>query len=87
MAVGTGGGIPHPQYFAKPNKFKSIKQRHINQCIEIRLKYAHSSVDLGNYRCTNVQNCTKLYPFEIEVCFLKCTPPPPQPQIVTTALS
>ena len=41
------------------------KQRHLNQCIEIRLKYAHSSVDIGNHRYTNVQNCILLkYKFD-----------------------
>ena len=30
------------------------KQRHINQCIAIRLKYAHSSVDIGNDRYTKI---------------------------------
>ena len=52
MAVGTGGG--------QPKKFKTIKQRHIDQCIEIWLKYVNSSVDIGNHRYTNEQNCILL---------------------------
>ena len=49
---GTGGDCPPPQYFANPKNSRVYKQRHINQCIEIWLKYVHSSVDIGNHRYT-----------------------------------
>ena len=32
----------------------------MNQCIEIRMKYAHNSVDIGNNRYTYVQYCILL---------------------------
>ena len=62
MAVGTGGqggggNCPPPPIFCQPQKFKIVKQRHIDQCIEIWLKYVNSSVDIGNHRYTNEQNC------------------------------
>ena len=47
-----------PPYFA--NILPLLKQRHINQCMEIWLKYVHSSGDIGNHRYTNVQNCILL---------------------------
>ena len=95
MAVGTGGGAGGggqfpPPYLAnlKPKKFKSIEQRYINHCIEIWLKYIHSSVDIGNHRYINVQNCILLK----YKCVLKkiarqiLLPPPPHPKIIPTAL-
>ena len=45
MAIGTGG---------------QVGKLHINQCIEMWLKYVHSSVDIGNHRYTNIQNCILL---------------------------
>ena len=64
MAVGTGGAggaIAPPPYFAnQKNSRVFIKQLHINQCIAKWLKYVHSSVDIGNHRYTNVQNCILL---------------------------
>ena len=63
MTVGTRGGgeaIAPPQYFANQKKSKSFKKQHINHCITIRIKYAHSSVDIGNLRYTIVQNCILL---------------------------
>ena len=60
MAVGTGGNCPPPQYFANPKNLRLLKQRHIDQCIEIWLKYGNSSVDIGNHRYTNEQNCILL---------------------------
>ena len=81
MAVGTGGGggrghLPNILPTQKIQEYK--KQRHINQCIEIWLKYVHSSVDIGNHRYTNVQNCILLK----YKCDKKC--PPPNPKIVPT---
>ena len=60
-------------------------------CIAIRLKYAHSSLDIWNQRCTNVQNCIVL---KCE-CDTKTNlrgddflpPPPPNTKSVPTALS
>ena len=71
MAVGTGGGggqggiaPPPPPNFCQPKQFKTTrslyKQLHINPCIAIWLKYDHGSVDIGNHRYTNVQNCILL---------------------------
>ena len=48
----------------------------MNQCIAIRLKLAHSSVDIGNHRYTNI--------------LLKCMippPPPPNPKHVPAGLA
>ena len=72
-AVGTGGS-------------RVQKQRHINQCIDIWLKYVHSSVDIGNHRYNILMH--KIVSFEIEV-WLKIIlfAPPPHPKIVPTALS
>ena len=55
-----GGAIAPPPIFCQPKQFKIIKQRHIDQCIEIWLKYVHSSVDIGNHRYSNDQNCILL---------------------------
>ena len=90
MTVGTrgrgGGAIVPPQYFANPQKSKSFKKRHINRCIAIRIKYAHSSVDIGNLRYTIVQNCILLkYKCDkknvgrLRRANLFC-PPPPSPK-------
>ena len=60
MAVGTGGGgtIAPPPHILPTQKIQDCKkQRHIEQCIEIWLKYVNSSVDIGNHRYTNEQNC------------------------------
>ena len=51
----------------------------IYQCITIRLKYAHSSVDIENLRYTNVQNCILLI-FKCETKKFRAdffAPPPP----------
>ena len=45
------------------------------------LKYAHSSVDIGNHRYTNVQNCILLK----YKCNKKC--PPPSENIPTALLN
>ena len=64
MAVGTGGQggqLPPPPIFCQPKKFKIVKTTtYIDQCIEIWLKYVNSSVDIGNHRYTNEQNCILL---------------------------
>ena len=61
MAVGTEGQLPPPpQYFANQTIQEYKNNDIINQCIEIWLKYVHSSVDIGNHRYTNVQNCILL---------------------------
>ena len=58
MAVGTGkGAVP---IFCQPKKIKSLKTTTYKSTKAIRLKYAHSSVDIGNHRYTNVQNCILL---------------------------
>ena len=57
---GGGRGAISPQYFANPKKSRLQKQRHIDQCIEIWLKYVNSSVDIGNHRYSNEQNCILL---------------------------
>ena len=54
----------------------------MNQCIAIRLKYAHSSVDIGNHRYNNVQNCIILkYKCDKKEIFAP-PPPPPHPKNV-----
>ena len=56
------------------------------QCIAIRLKYAHSLVDIGNHRYTYVQNCI-LLKYKKKMCAASPrTPPPPHPKNVPTAL-
>ena len=53
--------LPPPPNILQNQKIQEYqKQRHINQCIEIRLRYAHSSVNIGNHIYTNVQNCILL---------------------------
>ena len=70
MAVGTGGRgrgsqLPPPPIFCQPKTYKSVYSN------------AHSSVDVGNQRYTNVQNCI----------LLKCKcDNTPQSQNVPTAL-
>ena len=51
MVVGTGG--QSPQIFStKTTTFKSVYRN--------KDKYAHSAVDIGNHRYTNVHNCILL---------------------------
>ena len=62
---------------------------HINQCITIRLKYAHNSADIGNDRYTYVQNRILLKLSVIKKnARLKFAPypPPPNPKNVPTTL-
>ena len=94
MAVGTGGGeqgggrnCPPPNILPA-KKFKSVKITTYKHVYSNKAKYAHSSLDILNQRCTNVQNCIVL------IC--KCdtqkivqnffAPPPPQSKSVPTAL-
>ena len=91
MAVGTGGQLPPP-----PNILPTpLKNNDINQCIAIRLKYVHSSVDIGNHRYSNVQNCILLkYKCDKKNARLRRAiflplpprPHPPYPKNVPTAL-
>ena len=71
-----GAFAPHPQYFANQKKSRVSKQRHINQCIVIRLKYAHSSVDIRNHRYAYLQNFWNIR---------KTIAPPPHPKNVPPA--
>ena len=86
VGTGIGGQLPlspPPSHIVPTKKIK--KQRHINQCIAIRLRYVHSSVDVGNHRCTNVQNCIHLkYKCGRKMCAASARkffdPPPPSPK-------
>ena len=51
---GTEGQYPPPKKKknSKPKIQEYEKQRHINHCIEIRLKYAHRSANIENHRYT-----------------------------------
>ena len=70
---GRGGGGNCPPNILPTQKIQDCKkQRHIDQCIEIWLKYVNSSVDIGNHRYTNEQNCILLKTAQIFFC-----PPPP----------
>ena len=58
--------------------------------MEIRLKYAHSSVNIGNHRYSNVQNHIPLkYKCDIKrnARLWRAILPPPHPKIVPTALN
>ena len=51
------------------------------------LKYVYSSVDIGNHRYTNEQNCILLKKkCDKKTRIIFCPPPPPNPKIVPTAL-
>ena len=55
----------------------------MDQCIEIWLKYVNSSVDIGNHRYTNEQNCILLKKSVIKkICAMprKIFLPPPIPE-------
>ena len=61
MAVGTGGQGGNPPNILPTQKYEFKRKRHINQCIAIRLKWAHSSVNFGNHRYTNLRIVSFLY--------------------------
>ena len=64
MAVGTGGGgagggggAIAPPIFCQPKKFKIVKTTTYKSVYRNMAKYVNSSVDIGNHRYTNEQNC------------------------------
>ena len=64
MAVGTGGAggqlPPPPPIFCQPKKFKIVNTTTYRSVYRNMAKYVNSSVDIGNHRYTNEQNCILL---------------------------
>ena len=58
---GRGGGqLPPPPIFCQPKKFKIVNTTTYRSVYRNMAKYVNSSVDIGNRRYTNEQNCILL---------------------------